>query len=92
VIASDVIPDALKYAVCEYAYRQLTAPLQPDVSVLGTVKSQQDKVDVLETKTEYMDGTGGYVGVMSYPLADNYLKGLTDGGVLGNLGAVGSCY
>jgi hypothetical protein len=90
-VLSTVIPEQLKSAVAEYAKRQLTAPLQPDVSELGTVKRVKKKVDVIETETEYSDNTGGYFGLKSYPLADKYLIGLRRGGTGGNFGRVGSC-
>lgn len=90
-IADNVIPQQLKNAIAEYAYRQLTAELQPDPGDTGAVKRQRDKVDVIESETEYQDGTGGYYGLRSYPMADNYLKSLTNGGIGGNFGRVGLC-
>lgn len=92
-IADDVIPDQLKNAIAEYAKRQLdlSAGLQPDVGDTGAVKRTKKKVDVIETETEYQDGTGGYFGLKSYPLADNYLVGLIEGGVWGSFGKIGCC-
>lgn len=91
VIASMTIPTQLKNAVAEYAKRQLTAPIQPDVTDEGALKKVKEKVDVIEVETEYQDNTGGYFGLRSYPLADNYLIGLIRGGVGGNFGRIGNC-
>ena len=91
VIPSFTIPDQLKNAVAEYAKRQLSADLQPDVTDEGALKKVKKKVDVIETETEYQDGTGGYYGLRSYPLADKYLIGLTRGGTGGNFGRIGNC-
>lgn len=88
-IASDSIPLQLQNAIAEYAKRQLDSTIQPDVPDTGTIKSLMTKLDVLEKKTEYQDGTGGYFGIKQYPLADNYLIGLTTGGVFGNFGKLG---
>ncbi len=88
-IASTVIPKALKSAVCEYAKRQIEAPLQPDVGVLGTIKKNVDKTGPIEDSVEYQDGTGGYFGVKAYPTADNYLTGLLDAS--GGMGSAGVC-
>lgn len=87
------IPQKLKYAVCEYAYRQLSADIQPDVypDNLGTIKRKREKVDVVEQEIEYAENTGGYYGIKRYPLADNYLKGLTVGGVGGSFGVMRRC-
>lgn len=90
-IESMTIPTQLKNAVAEYAKRQLSTSLQPDVPDTGTIKKVKKKVDVIETETEYQDGTGGYFGLKSYPLADNYLIGITRGGVGGNFGQIGNC-
>jgi hypothetical protein len=91
VIPSFTIPNQLKNAVAEYAKRQLSAPIQPDVTDEGALKKTKKKVDVIEVETEYQDNTGGYFGIRSYPLADNYLIGLIRGGVGGNFGRIGVC-
>lgn len=90
-IPSMTIPNQLKSAVAEYAKRQLSADLQPDVTDDGTLKRVKKKVDVIEVETEYQDSTGGYFGLKSYPLADKYLIGLTRGGTGGNFGRIGTC-
>lgn len=90
-IASMTIPNQLKNAVAEYAKRQLTADIQPDVTDEGALKKVKKKVDVIETEKEYQDNTGGYFGLRSYPLADKYLIGLTRGGTGGNFGRIGTC-
>jgi hypothetical protein len=89
LLAEDAIPLQLQSAVAEYAKRQLDSAIQPDVEDTGAIKSLMTKLDVLEKKTEYQDGTGGYYGIKQYPLADNYLIGLTTGGIFGNFGKVG---
>lgn len=91
LISNDVIPDQLKNAVAEYTKRQLAADLQPDVTDDGATKRVKKKVDVIETETEFQDNTGGYFGLRSYPLADNYLIGITLGGIAGSFGRVGPC-
>lgn len=85
------IPDRLKFAVAEYAQRQLNAPIQPDVSDEGALKRIKKKVDVIETEKEFQDNTGGYFGLRSYPLADNYLLGLIRGGTGGNMCRISAC-
>lgn len=47
-IASNVVPQCVKDAQCELAYRALVKNLQPDVDRGGRVKSE--KVDVIETE------------------------------------------
>ena len=73
-IESDTIPQAIKDATAEYAYRQLSAPLQGDTVEGGVIKRQMDKVGSLETETEYQDG--GYFLNNRYPMADRLLIGL----------------
>lgn len=92
-IDNDVVPVNLKYAICEYAKRQLDNPLQPDVSPddLGTIKRKREKVDVIEQEIEYQENTGGYYGLKRYPMADNYLKGLVVGGIGASLGSMRRC-
>lgn len=87
------IPRRLKNAVCEYAKRQLDSDIQPDVfpNDLGAIKRKREKVDVIEQEVEYQDNTGGYYGIKRYPLADNWLKGLTIGGTMGSFGQVRRC-
>lgn len=84
-IRSDEIPFQLKNAVAEYAKRQLSADIQPDVNpdVGGVIR---EKVDVIER--EFAEGTTGYFGLKKYPLADNWLRGLTSGGVYGDFSRV----
>jgi hypothetical protein len=91
VVDAASIPAPLQNAVAEYAQRELSAPLQPDVGTTGTLKKVKKKADVIETETEYQEGTGGYFGTMRYPLADNYLVGLTRGAIGGNFGRIGGC-
>ena len=82
-IANDTIPVKLKNAICEYAKRQLSSSIQPDVSPdgRGNVAKVKEKVDTIEREIEYEEGTGGYYGLKRYPLADNYLKGLSISGL-----------
>lgn len=88
-IANNVIPVQLKNAIAEFAQRQATAPIQPDVESTGIVKRTKVKVDVIEEETEYEEGTA--IGFKSFPQAENYLRGLTTGGAFGNFGRVGTC-
>ena len=88
-IASDIVPLDVQYATSEYASRELITDIQPDVDELGTIKSEMSKLDVMEEKTEYQDGTGGYFGIKQYPMADNYLVPYITGGSRGNFGKVG---
>lgn len=90
-VPSLTIPSQLKSAIAEYSQRQMLGSIQPDVPDTGTIKKTKSKVDVLEKEVEYMDNTGGYFGLKSYPLADNYLTGLTHGGTSGNFGRIGTC-
>ena len=88
------IPFQLTNALFEYAYRQLTNSdgLQPDVTDLGTLKKKAINLDGgISISKEYEDKTGGYFGIRSYPLADNWLKGLTTGGTMGDFGRVRRC-
>lgn len=85
-VDNDEIPLKLKNAICEYAKRQLEMEIQPDVfpDDKGVITSERSKVDVIEEQITYKDG--GYYGMRRYPLADNYLKGLTTGGTMGSFG------
>ena len=89
---SDDMPKQLKNAVAEYAKRQLDSPIQPDVNPdVGGITMLREKVDVIEQEVQYADGTTGYYGIKRYPLADNYLKGLTIGGAGGSFGQLRRC-
>lgn len=74
------IPVPLKNAVAEYALRALSAQLfidNPGPSDGRLVKSQTDKVDVIETTVEYatagLQMNGGFV-MPAFPLADLMLR------------------
>jgi len=76
---SDSIPNRLKFACCEYAYRDLKyGDLIPDPDTDGTgqnIKSKRTKVDVLETEVVYKDD---FVSkpIKEFPKADLYMKPL----------------
>lgn len=74
-IPEDVVPDEIAFACFEYAWRQLESQgqLQPDPDQNGAVSRQRDKLDVLETETEYVPGSGNRT-IPSYPYADNLFK------------------
>lgn len=83
---SDAVPQAVKDALSEYAYIQLTnvasGGVQPSPSPQGLIKSQKTKLDVLEKETVYQDGTQAY-SIQKYPYADNLLNGLVTSGLGG---------
>lgn len=87
-IDDNVIPKQLKYALFEYAYRQLTTTdgIQPDVTDEGTLKSTTKRVGDLQVTMVYQDKTGGYYGLKSYPEAEKWLTGITVGGLGGSFG------
>jgi len=76
------IPLALKSAVHEYAFRALSIPLLQDAPAPSggrLVNKLREKVDVIETETEYAASTGGAAVMPAYPAADFILlrAGLT---------------
>ena len=74
-IPEDVVPTEIEQACFEYAWRQLESAgeLQPDPDQAGAVARQRDKLDVLETETEYVPGTANR-NIPSYPYADNLFR------------------
>lgn len=90
-ISGDEMPIALKNATAEYAKRVTDGTaLAPDTSAdEGTIKRKRSKVDVIEKEVEYDEDSAG---IVSFPAADNWLRGLTtSGGSLGNFGRIGCC-
>lgn len=87
LIANTVIPQALKNALAEYAKRQLVESIAPDPSNSGDVTYQRDKLGSMETETHYQENSA--TTAKSFPLADNWLKGLTCNG---GFGQVSRCY
>jgi hypothetical protein len=86
-IENDVVPKKLKYAIAEYARRQLVANIQPDVPTeTGAIISKRDKIGDLESQIQYAEGSTGYYGIKRFPLADRWLIGLNFGGVKGDFG------
>ncbi len=90
LIDSGVIPDELKNAVNEYAYRQLTSALQPDDSQSQTIVSEKKRLGTLEKEIDYLEEAKKIK--LRYPMADNWLRGLTKGGTMGSFGGVSRCY
>jgi len=76
---SNTIPEALKKACCEYAYRELNGiSLSPDLVQSDTgqsVKSSKTKVDVIEVQTVFKDDYQED-DFKSYPKADSLMSGL----------------
>lgn len=74
------LPVELQRAAAELAARALSAQLAPDQGNAGTVKRVKQKVDVIETETEYdhpHDGQPayGFVARMLEPLLDGSQSG-----------------
>ena len=73
------IPREVEQATAEYAYRaylDADGEVQPDPTVDANTKIKRDKLDVMETETEYFSHS---TSLPNYPTADNILKrsGLT---------------
>lgn len=69
------IPFEIKEATCEYAFRALTVPLNPDPVRDATgqiVQSKSESVGPISESVSYIGG-GGFV-MPSYPAADNRLR------------------
>lgn len=76
-IDADEIPTELKDAVAEYARRQLTEPLQPDVDQTGQLTRRRQTLEgVGSIEVEYQENTGGYFGMKNLPTADRLLEPL----------------
>lgn len=86
-IGETTIPGKLKFAVFEYAKREIikSGSVQPDVSHLGAVKKTTRKASVITTTNEYQDNTGGYYGKNRIPAADLLLSGFIVGSVYGGM-------
>lgn len=87
----DGVPKAVKSATCEYAWRQLSAPLlaDPERDASGQqVKSKSETVGPISTSTVYADRAGMDLPV--YPLADKLLssRGLVVGGSIAGFSVV----
>lgn len=91
-LSESAIPKALKNAICEYAKRQITSQIQPDVDTdTGAIIMKKEKVDVIEQEIQYQEDSTGYYGIKRFPLADKWLRGLTTGGVNGGFGTLRRC-
>lgn len=77
------VPDELRFAIYEYAFRQNTAALAPDPAIDSTgrpLKSTERVVGPIKTKDEYLDSSN-IVITKPYPVADRLLRELvTTGG------------
>jgi len=89
VIEQTEIPTKLQNAICEYASAQIVSTISPEPSLTGEVKKTKRKLGPLETETEYTEN--GSRTIRSIPLADNWLKGFTIGGLLGNFSRTVRC-
>lgn len=85
-IPNNIIPQQVKHACAEYAHRQLTAPIQPDLEG-GAVKRTKSKLGTLEEEIEYADGS--VTTRPRYPMADNLIKSLT--ATTGRMGKLVRC-
>jgi len=83
---SNEVPEPFKSALSEYAYIQLTqvssGGIQPNPPKQGIVKRQKDKLDVLETEIEFVEGTQAFT-IQRYPYADSILGHVTSSGLGG---------
>jgi hypothetical protein len=78
LIASTTVPQALKLATCLAAIRAVTPlTLLPDVAN-APIKRIREKVDVIETETEYVVGLSPYA---TYTEIDLAVAGLINSGV-----------
>lgn len=80
VVTFDLASKDIKNANANTAILQLKGLLFVQVSIAdkdGAIKSQQDKLDVLETKTEFLEGTAIAGGTYSTTIADNLIKQYT---------------
>jgi hypothetical protein len=84
-IPTNVVPAQIQQGCFEYAWRQLDSggELQPDPDQAGAVSRQRDKLDVLETETEYVAGTQNRT-IPSYPYADNLIRCFVSSGLGGS--------
>jgi hypothetical protein len=76
LLASDVIPVALKQAAIEYAYRARTEELWnvPTLDAAGTLNAKREKVGPIETEYQYSSGFASTI--KPYPQADSLLRDL----------------
>ena len=80
VVTFDLASKDIKNANANTAILQLKGLLFVQSSIAdkdGEIKSQQDKLDVLETKTEFVEGTAIAGGTYDTSVADNLLKQYT---------------
>lgn len=89
LIASDSIPNELKNAINEYAFRQLSSPISTDPSNGGEINYKREKLGPMEEETHYTENTS--TSINRYPLADNYLRCLIIGSPFGNLASISRC-
>lgn len=64
--------------------------ISPSANTLGQVTKQRDKLDVLETETEYQEGTAAFYTHDTTQI-DRLLDPYTVGNVGGNMGRVRKC-
>lgn len=82
-IDSDIVPSEIEDATAEYVYAIISgSTLQQTISSSGIKKSEAVKVDVIETKDEYFEGSYSYRD--SITAVDDALARIT-GGVSSNM-------
>jgi len=88
-IESNEVPARLQNAICEYASAQIVSTISPEPSLKGEIKVEMSKLGTLEEEIEYTENSSRTI--RSIPLADNWLKGFTVGGLLGNFSRTVRC-
>ena len=83
-VDSAIVPAPVRKAACHLALAALSAPLLAPEDADSRVKRRRDKVDVIETETEYHAGTSSR---RRFPLVDRLLDGLCRGNAGGLVGS-----
>ncbi|MGB0749058.1 MAG: DnaT-like ssDNA-binding protein [Magnetospiraceae bacterium] len=79
----DAVPDAVRTALNHLAHAALGEDLLPAEDAASRIKRQREKVDVIETETEYAPGTSSR---KRFPLVDRLVENLTRGRAAGLVG------
>jgi len=88
-IDQTTIPSRLINAVNEYAKKHLVSEISPEFLADGDIIEKSSELGSLKSKVVYDEGSKRLVRAI--PMADNWLRGLTIGGVGGNLGRAVRC-
>jgi len=89
VIESTSIPIKLQNAICEYASAQIVSPIAPELPLSGEILETKNKLGALEESIVYAENSSR--NIRAIPLADNWLKDFTIGGLLGNFSQTVRC-